>query len=243
MRDAGEIARLFRSVGVEASGMDVVYRWPTWERNGGVAVVVARGDELLGVATIHRTSVLHRAQPVGRITACIVDQRLRGAGLGKVLVTACEAATASAGCSWLELADDLGHDDGLEGLADLGHARTGVRLAKPIVPLEVGEVRLSVPSPYAGQLVFLDFLGWVGDDPDAHSRLEIVPCDLQQRPLGGSQIVVLEADADEIEFARYNTEYALSGDGVVRLLAGDAGSAVKADEPNGESSGNRAETQ
>lgn len=130
--DAVELARLFTELGHATTADALRARWPAWSAAGNSALVAATADHLLGVATLHRTDVLHRPRPVGRISALVVDARYRGAGLGKALVAACEHEHHEAGCGLLEVTSNLRRTDAHAFYEHLGYDRTSYRFAKTL---------------------------------------------------------------------------------------------------------------
>lgn len=132
MKDAAEIARLLSPLGYPASGEEVAARWADWEAQGNVALVVEGDDVLLGVITLHWMFVLHRAAPVGRISALVVDPAARGSGLGRALVHAAEAAFARTGCGWVEVTSHTRRAEAHEFYRHLGYEQTSFRFAKPL---------------------------------------------------------------------------------------------------------------
>ena len=106
--DAPELARLFTQLEHPASASDLEARWGPWSAAGNSALVAARADgTLAGVAVLHTMWVLHRAQPLGRITALVVDECERGTGVGRTLVEAAEAQFTGAGCGLLEITSNV----------------------------------------------------------------------------------------------------------------------------------------
>jgi GNAT superfamily N-acetyltransferase len=131
--DTAEVARLFTVLGHPTTAEEATTRWPRFEAEGNVAFVAERDDGTLGgVITTHRTTVLHRPKPVGRITALVVDEALRGRGVGRALVAAAEATLKEAGCGLLEVTSNLRRADAHAFYERLGYERTSVRLAKTI---------------------------------------------------------------------------------------------------------------
>src|SRR5215831_18615862 len=102
--DVPEIARLLTELGHAAATANVAERWPAWAAAGNSALVtVGPGGNLLGLATLHVTHVLHRPRPVGRVTALVVDESVRGQGMGRALIAAAEGVLGEAGCGLLEI--------------------------------------------------------------------------------------------------------------------------------------------
>lgn len=97
--------------------------------------MVTRADgTLAGAVTLHQMVVLHRPTPVGRITALVVDDSVRGQGIGRALVAAAEQALADSGCGLLEITSNERLADAHAFYAHLGYERTSVRFAKLLAP-------------------------------------------------------------------------------------------------------------
>jgi GNAT superfamily N-acetyltransferase len=108
--------------------------WDAWSAAGNSALVLARNDDALAaVVTLHCMTVLHRPRPVGRITALVVEETMRGQGIGRALVNAAEVAPTSAGCGLLEITSNARLVDAHAFYERLGYERTSVRLAKTLV--------------------------------------------------------------------------------------------------------------
>jgi len=131
--DAVEIGRLLTALGHPTDAKDVGARWEQWRASGNVAFVAARTDgTLAGVATLHQMVVLHRARPVGRITALVVDSSSRMQGIGRALVATAEEALRLAGCGLLEITSNERLVDAHAFYEQLGYKRTSIRFAKDL---------------------------------------------------------------------------------------------------------------
>jgi GNAT superfamily N-acetyltransferase len=136
-RDAPELARLLTALGHPTAAESIAARWEEWVAEGNSALVAGGADAALaGVATLHRMIVLHRPHPVGRITALVVDEALRGQGIGRALVVASERVLARAGCGLLEITSNVRLVDAHAFYEHLGYERTSIRLAKVLEPEE-----------------------------------------------------------------------------------------------------------
>ncbi|WP_165226971.1 GNAT family N-acetyltransferase [Aquisphaera insulae] len=139
--DASELSRLFAELRHPSSAESIAGRWAEWSAEGNSALVAAMPDGgLLGAAMLHRTIVLHRPKPVGRITALIVDARYRGQGIGRALVAAAESALSASGCGLIEITSNRRLVEAHAFYERLGYAASSFRFVK----------ELAVPSPDRG---------------------------------------------------------------------------------------------
>jgi len=132
-QDASELARLFTELGHPTTEDAIRAGWDAWEANGNVALVVdSASGELIAAATLHRTIVLHRPQPIGRISALIVDARYRGAGIGRTLVDVAERMFRDTGCGIVEVTSNMRRADAHAFYRRLGYELTSARFMKTL---------------------------------------------------------------------------------------------------------------
>ncbi len=132
--DAVELARLLSLLGHPTTAASVEQLWSQWTSAGNLVLVAARPDgSLAALASLHQMLVLHRAEPVGRITALVVDVAERGQGIGRTLVEAAEAHLAGAGCGLLEITSNAKLVDAHAFYQGLGYEATSIRLAKRLM--------------------------------------------------------------------------------------------------------------
>ena len=129
--DVPELARLFGELGYDVPPPVLAERLERFTNAGEQAFVAAdvSSDRLLGVATLHATPVLHRAGPVGRVTALVVDEPLRGRGIGRALMKAAEQWAAERGCILLEVTSNRRRVEAHQFYEGLGFERTSYRFA------------------------------------------------------------------------------------------------------------------
>ncbi len=131
--DAPELARLLTELGHPSTPEEIAVSWSDWFREGNRAFVAeTSASKLDGVITVHVMRVLHRRQPVGRITALIVDPAARGRGIGQALVVAAESFLRQHGCGLIEITSNDRLTDAHAFYRHFGYERTGIRLAKKI---------------------------------------------------------------------------------------------------------------
>ena len=131
--DVPELARLFGELGYEIAPDVLATRLAAFQAAGEQAFVAAddsSSDRLFGAATLHATPVLHRAGPVGRVTALVVDATLRGRGIGRALMDAAERWAAERGCVLLEVTSNQRRVDAHIFYERLGYERTSFRFAR-----------------------------------------------------------------------------------------------------------------
>lgn len=141
-RDAPALACLLTALGHPTESKSISERWTNWTDAGNLALIAHQPDgTVLGAATLHHMMVLHRPKPVGRITALVVDDSVRGRGIGRALVTAAEATLAEAGCELLEITSNFRFAEAHSFYEHLGYRKTSIRLAKQLRAPRDAQVR------------------------------------------------------------------------------------------------------
>src|SRR6476661_3308635 len=130
--DVPELTRLFAELGYDIPPTELAERLDTFHTAGEQAFVAAdlSSGRLFGVATLHATPVLHRAGPVGRVTALVVDSSVRGRGIGRALMSAAERWAAELGCVLIEVTSNQRRTDAHKFYEGLGYERTSFRFAR-----------------------------------------------------------------------------------------------------------------
>ncbi len=135
LADADEIVRLLALLGHAQPAADAKTRLAAFLDQGQHVLVAARvssapGSPLVGAVTLHITPVMHRAGPIGRLTAVIVDESVRGQGIGRALVAASEAYLFKRGCAMIEVTSNKKRTDAHAFYEGLGYTGTSFRFAK-----------------------------------------------------------------------------------------------------------------
>jgi GNAT superfamily N-acetyltransferase len=104
---------------------------------GETVLVAERAGDIVGLLTVHVTPVLHRPTAVGRLTALVVAERARGAGVGRALVGAAEQLLASRGCALVEVTSNQRRKDAHAFYERLGYDVTSLRFKKDLEPTHV----------------------------------------------------------------------------------------------------------
>lgn len=92
--------------------------------------------QVLGMATLHVTPVLHRPTPVGRVTALAVLPAAQGTGVGRALLEASERHFSVLGLERVEITSGLSHRPAYDFYRHLGYEDHGLRFAKAIAHVD-----------------------------------------------------------------------------------------------------------
>lgn len=130
--DAAALSALIAQLGYTAPPADVVERLAAMAAEGRVVLVAEQDGRVVGCLSTSVMRVLHRPAPVGRISMMVVEEGLRGQGIGAALVRAAEARLASEGCYMVEVTSHARRTDAHRFYEKLGYAKTSVRLAREI---------------------------------------------------------------------------------------------------------------
>ena len=139
--DVAELRRLFAELGYPIDPAAIAQRFAALDAAGEVVLVaeesenagsVSAPSSLLGLAGLHATPVLHRAGPVGRVTALVVDPVARGRGVGRALMDAAERWAVARGCVLMEVTSNRRRTDAHAFYERLGYAATSFRFARDL---------------------------------------------------------------------------------------------------------------
>lgn len=93
------------------------------------ALIAPQGFDIDGVITLHQMTVLHRPQPVGRITSLGVRPGAQGKGHGRALVEAALAELKQLGCGSVEVTSHQRRKEAHAFYRHLGFEPTSFRFA------------------------------------------------------------------------------------------------------------------
>lgn len=130
--DAEAIGALIVALGYEAATAEVAARLEAIEESGQSVLVAEIDGEVIGCLSTSMMIVLHRPAPVGRISMLVVDERLRGKGVGAQMIAAAEKLLAGKGCQLVEVTSNLRRVDAHRFWERNGYERTSARFAKQV---------------------------------------------------------------------------------------------------------------
>jgi len=134
-RDAPAVASLCGQLGYPTPTEAVASRMdrlrPDGEAGGAARVVVAvDGDTVVGLATVHLRYMINHEAPIGQLTLLVVDERVRGRGVGRILVAESEAWARARGCKRFVVTTALRRTEAHAFYEKLGFMHTGRRYGK-----------------------------------------------------------------------------------------------------------------
>lgn len=122
--DAATITLLLHELGYPANADDEVgERLAQWSaRDDLLALVAADGTRAVGVAALAVIPYFERPGCWGRVVALVVDSRVRGTGVGRLLLDAAEREASARGCVCMEISSARRRADAHAFYTALGYA-------------------------------------------------------------------------------------------------------------------------
>jgi len=129
--DAQVLARLSTQLGYPADAEAMPERISRLREDPNArAFVVALGDRVIGMITVHLRNTLNHAAPIAQITLLVVDETVRSRGAGRALVEAAEEWARRRGAKRVAVTTALDRAGAHAFYEKLGYAHTGRRYAK-----------------------------------------------------------------------------------------------------------------
>jgi len=136
--DAARLVLLLDQLGYPTDLAAVQERLDYWLDDPSSSLIGADQEgELVGIAALHLIPMLEVTGRFARLVALVVDDRCRGQGLGRQLVTAVEERAQDAGCVKLEVTSSRRRDRAHAFYQALGYedlCATSARFIKPLKP-------------------------------------------------------------------------------------------------------------
>jgi len=129
--DAPDLSDLLTQLGYPTDAAQIPDRLDKMLARPGTMVLVAehRG-RAVGMGTVHLFSAMHCDEPAAWLTALVVDESVRGMGVGSALVKRAEELAVEQGALNLALTSALHRKEAHEFYKNRGYEHTGVRLVK-----------------------------------------------------------------------------------------------------------------
>ena len=133
LEDSASIAALLGQLGYPTHAEAVAARVERLVAAADRLVVAEVDGEVVGLADVHVSPSLEHDRPAAKLAALVVDERHRGAGIGRALVAAMEAEARARGCAVLFLTTAERRADAHAFYERVGLVYTGRRYAKTLV--------------------------------------------------------------------------------------------------------------
>lgn len=134
-QDAPALGRLLTQLGYPTEAHEIPGRLEKlYARPGTIALVAVIGGEPVGCVTLHLFSALHTNEPVAWLTAVVVDENVRGQGVGSALIKRAEEWAKERGALRISLTSALRRKEAHEFYKARDYEHTGVRLTKVFQP-------------------------------------------------------------------------------------------------------------
>jgi GNAT superfamily N-acetyltransferase len=133
--DEPAILLLLGQLGYDVSAEQLQGRLQELSSGKSDPVLVATfGGNVVGLIALHWSVMLHHSAPVGRITTLVVDDTVRGKGVGRVLVEAGLELARQAGCEMLELTTGTHRTQAHAFYKALGFINSSLKFSRPLLP-------------------------------------------------------------------------------------------------------------
>lgn len=128
--DAAAVADLIHQMGYMVSEVETVKRIELYLQPSYILWVAEREEVVVGYIALHIYNVLHLPAPEGRIISFCVDEKVRGTGVGTVLLHAAEDCFKENGCYKIVLNSNLKRPDTHQYYLNRGYQFTSKHFAK-----------------------------------------------------------------------------------------------------------------
>jgi GNAT superfamily N-acetyltransferase len=130
--DSAAIAVLLGQLGYPAAADAVATRVDRLRGAGDRLVVAELDGKVVGLADLHVSPSIEYDEPAGKLAALVVDERARGAGVGRALAAAMEAEARAQGCGVFFVTTAERRADAHAFYERIGLDYTGRRYAKTL---------------------------------------------------------------------------------------------------------------
>jgi N-acetylglutamate synthase-like GNAT family acetyltransferase len=121
--DAPQIARLLDQLGYPSTPREVTERLDYWSADpyGRVLLAIQSPDDVVGCLSLHAVPYLEKTGRWARIESLVVNEHVRRAGVGTVLVQSAEAVARQWGCLAVEVTSNRNRHDAHSFYQRLGY--------------------------------------------------------------------------------------------------------------------------
>lgn len=128
--DSNGVSDLLRQMGYVTSDSETARRIKLYEQPAYRLMLAKTPEIIVGFIALHFYDVLHLPAPEGRISSFCVDEKVRGKGIGKTLLTAAEDYFKENGCYKIVLNSNLKRPETHQFYLNRGYQFTSKHFAK-----------------------------------------------------------------------------------------------------------------
>lgn len=129
--DAPALGRLLTQLGYPTEAVEIPDRLEKlYARPGTIALAAEVDGRVVGCVTVHLFQALHTSEPTAWLTAVVVDEDVRGRGVGSALVRRAEEWAMQHGANRISLTSALRRKEAHEFYKARDYEHTGVRMTK-----------------------------------------------------------------------------------------------------------------
>ena len=130
--DARRLVELIRYLGHEIDEKSVRRNLSALKKAGETPLVATLGKQVVGLCGVHRSTMIHRDTPIGRISPLVVAEEAQGHGIGRMLVDAAEEWCRKRGCKLVEVTSNDRRAEAHAFYRHMGFERTSIRFVKQL---------------------------------------------------------------------------------------------------------------
>ena len=130
--DIPRLIELVQQLGHEISEKQLRKNLAALKKSGETPIVATLAKTVVGLCGVGRRIVIHRAAPLGRISALVVSKEARGQGIGRMLVEAAEEWMRKKGCTFVEVTSNDRLARAHAFYRHLGYERSSIRFFKEL---------------------------------------------------------------------------------------------------------------
>ncbi len=134
LEDGTQVAGLLEELGFSIKPAFIRLKIEILYKSDRDTVLVSElGGKVLGVAHLHVTEMLHEPGHIGRIMTIVVKNEHKRSGIGRALMISLEILAQEAGCTRLEISNDIPREGAREFYRSLGYTEESKRFVKKLV--------------------------------------------------------------------------------------------------------------
>jgi GNAT superfamily N-acetyltransferase len=131
--DAADVSALLRELGYQMSSEVAAEQLRRLNETGlDPTFIAGENGQPLGLIAVHRCHMIQYQTPVARITALVVDQRVRRRGIGRLLIDHAMRWAQQRDCEFIELTSALNRAEAHAFYRDLGFEQNSLRFRKSL---------------------------------------------------------------------------------------------------------------